>query len=296
MKTLVIGLLSKVYLYVLAGFLAGLIIGQRAEGLTKRVIWLILYVLIPLFIFDTIWANSISFSGAWKVVATAVFVISGGIAAVFLWAKIKGIPFKKYALSVAFMNSAFLAIPVSAFLWGRLGAQYAIIYNIVLTIVFFTLGITLADEKNSFAGIFRLPEIYAITLGFILYFLRVKPSLQLSQGLGFVSSVTLPAMLIFVGFKISKIKFRVFSDALIGVMLRIGGGWLLSLAAVTLLSIPFPERGVCIMSSAMPTAIMSYIIAEEFQADAEFAAAMIVLGSILSFFTIPLIAYLYGRN
>ena len=294
MTTLVASLLSNVFIYVLAGVLAGIVIRKEGEKYAKMAIWFILYVLIPLFIFDTIWTNSISFANTWKTVATALFVIFGGAFLVFIWSKIGKIPFKKYALSVAFMNSAFLAIPVSSLLWGKTGAQYAIIYNVVLTISIFTVGVYWASGKSSLAEIFRLPEIYAIIIGFIFYFSKIRPPEVLAQGLGRLSHFTLLAVLVFVGYRIAKIRVSIVKDAVIGVIIRIFGGWLLALAAVYLLSIPYPERGICIMSSAMPTAVMTYVISEEFNADAEFAAATIILGSILSFFTIPLIGYLYS--
>ena len=294
MIPLVASLLSKVFIYVLAGVFAGIVIRKKGEKYAKMAIWFILYVLIPLFIFNTVWTNSISFANAWKTVATAFFVISGGAFLVFLWSKLESIPFKKYALSVAFMNSAFLAIPVSALLWGRTGAQYAIIYNVVLTVCIFTVGVFWASGKSSLVEIFKLPEIYAIISGFVLYFLKIQPPPILAQGLDNLSHFTLSAVLIFVGYRIAKIRVSIVKDAVIGVLIRIFGGWLLALAAVQLLAIPYPEKGICIMSSAMPTAVMAYVISEEFNADAEFAAAAVILGSILSFFTIPLIGYLYS--
>ena len=295
MITLVSSLLSNVFIFIIVGILTGIVIRKEGEKYARMAIWFILYVLIPLFIFDTIWTNSISFANTWKTVATAFFVIFGGALLVFIWSKFKNIPFKKYALSVSFMNSAFLAIPISALLWGNTGAQYAIIYNVVPTVCIFTIGVFWASGKSSLEEIFKLPEIYAIIFGFVFYFLKIHPPEILAQGLGQLSHFTLSAVLIFVGYRIAKIRVSIVKDAVIGVVIRIFGGWLLALAAVNILSIPYPERGICIMSSAMPTAIMAYVISEEFNADADFAAAAIILGSILSFFTIPLIGYFYGK-
>ncbi|MCX5781132.1 MAG: AEC family transporter [Elusimicrobia bacterium] len=296
MIPLIISLFSKVFVFVLAGILIARFSGSKAEFYAEKLISFILYILVPLFIIDTIWTNSISFFSAWKVAATAIFVIISGAFLSYILAKVKKASFPRYALSIAFMNSAFLAIPIASLLWGKTGAQYAIIYNIILTVSLFTLGVWWISGKSSLIEMFKLPEIYSIIIGFILYFLKIKPLPEISKALQFISSITLAFMLIFVGYRIAKIKFHIVWDSIIGVMLRIFGGWISALIAVYFLAIPYPEAGICIMSSVMPTAIMSYILAEKFKSDSEFVATTIVLGTIISIFTIPLVGYLYGRH
>jgi predicted permease len=45
------------------------------------------------------------------------------------------------------------------------------------------------------------------------------------------------------------------------------------------------------MTSLMPAAVNSYILAERFEADAELAAAAVFLGTLLSIFLIPVAVY-----
>jgi predicted permease len=76
-----------------------------------------------------------------------------------------------------------------------------------------------------------------------------------------------------------------------GTALRMGGGFIAGVGAVYLLGLSGVSAKVCVMTSLMPTAVNSYILAERFSADAELAAATVFLGTLCSFVLIPLALY-----
>jgi predicted permease len=106
-----------------------------------------------------------------------------------------------------------------------------------------------------------------------------------------VSRVTLPVMLMFVGYRLKRMPLSRFGFVLTGTALRMGGGFAAGIGAVYLLGLSGVPAGVCVMTSLMPAAVNSYILAERFEADAELAAAAVFLGTLLSIFLIPVAVY-----
>ena len=293
MLNLLWALIYKVFIFVLIGTAAKRFSGVSAGKAVNVFIWICLYLLIPAYIFLTMWSNSLSVGDSWKTAACALLVVLCGAFLAWAWSAAGKISFKAHCLPVIFMNSAYLAIPVNTLLWGARGAAYAIVYNVAVTIANFTLGIWWASEAKPLAEITGLPVLYAVAAGAALNFSGVAMPRVLEISGAALSFVTLPAMLIFAGYRLGEINTGGLGLVFWGVFLRMFGGFLAGTAAVYMLGITGPAAGVCIMSSSMPAAVYSYILTEKYKGNAAFAAAAVFAGTVLSFFTIAALGYYY---
>ena len=219
-------------------------------------------------------------------------VMSAGGIFTWIWAKRTGIPFRQRCLPVMFMNSAYMAIPVNTLLWGKEGTTYTIIYNMAVTVAHFTVGIYLVARREPVAEMFRVPIIYAVAAGMALNAFSIQPPASVAILIGALSRMTLAAMLLFVGYRLCLACVSSMKDAVIGVVLRMGGGALVAAILVNILGISGPAAGVCIMTSAMPAAVNAYLLAEQYDSDPSFAASAVFLGTVLSLLVIPLIAFI----
>jgi len=193
------------------------------------------------------------------------------------------------------MNSAYLAIPVNTYLWGTTGTNYSVMYNLVVTLVNFTIGVWWVSPRRSLKTILEIPVVYAVLAGVILNWLAVKPVPLVLRSESIVSDITLPLMLIFVGYRLDSARTVAFGKVAAGVLLRMAGGLAAGSAAVLVLHLTGPAAGVCLLTSSMPAAVLSYVLAERFNADAGFAAATVFAGTCVAFASIPLISYFITR-
>jgi predicted permease len=92
-----------------------------------------------------------------------------------------------------------------------------------------------------------------------------------------------------VGYQLNFIKWPHLKLVNVGVILRMGGGFLVALILVRLFHLSGPGASVVLISSAMPSAVLTYIFAKKYEADADFAAGMILVSTLLSILTIPLV-------
>jgi len=267
--------------------------GKIKGGFIRSLITVIingsLYTVIPFFFFLSMWESSADFLIAKKVALIgALVVISCGLMA-YLFSIAYGVEFRQICLPIMFMNAIYLPIPINTLFFGSEGMTYSVIYSLAVGILHFTLGIYLVSRKEHFLEIIRMPFIYAALIGVVLNQTKAGIPLALlhiSQGLRYVA---LPAMLCLVGYQLNFISWHHFRLVNIGVLLRVGGGFLVALVLVRLLDFSGPGASVALICSAMPSAVLTYMFAKKYEADPDFAAGMILVGTLVSIVTIPLI-------
>ncbi len=282
-------LVSKVFVFVFIGYLVGKIREKFVKPLIAVVIYGSLYVLVPFFFFLSMWESSADLLIARNVtlIAAAVVITCGFMA--YLFSTLSGVEFRQICLPIMFMNTIYLAIPINTLFFGSEGMTYSIIYSLTVGILNFTLGIYLVSRKEHFLEIIKMPLIYAALVGVVLNQAKVGIPvvfLNISQRL---KDVVLPAMVGLVGYQLNFIKWPHLKLVNIGVILRMGGGFLVALILVRLLNFSGPGASVVLISSAMPSAVLTYIFAKKYKVDADFAAGMILVSTLLSIVTIPLI-------
>lgn len=290
MGSLILGLVSRVFIYIAAGVLIAKAVGQRGTPFAAVFIRFALHVLIPAFVFLSLWSSPLSLRGTWRIAAVSVLVMAAGAAFAWFLARVQHKEFRAVCQPVVFMNSAYLAIPVCALLRGQEGVACALIYNALLTLGQFTIGVWWVSANRSVGDIVGLPVVYATVAGIAVNLLHVVPSPAVVAANGIVATVTLPVMLLFMGYRLAGVHFTTMKSAFAGVALRMGGGWISAVAAVWLLGLTGTAADVCVIVSSMPAAVNAFILSEYFGADVEFAAAAVVIGTLLSFAVIPLVA------
>jgi hypothetical protein len=282
-------LLSKIFLFVFIGYLIGKIRKGFIRALVAMVIDGSLYLFIPLFFFLSMWESSADFLVTKKVAIIGISVVVACGLMAYLFSIFYRVEFRQICLPIMFMNTIYLGIPINTLFFGREGMTYAVIYSLTEGLLSFTLGIYLVSPKERFLQVIKMPLIYAALVGVVLNQGKLGVPvilLNISQRL---KDVVLPAMVGLVGYQLNFMRWRQFKLVNVGVLLRVGGGFLVALILVRLLDLSGPAASVALISSALPSAVITYVFAKKYEADADFAAGMILVGTLLSMVTVPLI-------
>ena len=285
-------LFARVVPYIFLGWVLTKLKFAGAETLVKHFINFALYILIPLFTFFMMWAVPVSASlGNTRNVVIAVLVVFfAGVLFSVVHSKIFNESYRAVALPIIFMNTAYLAIPLNTIFFGQDGTYYSVVYNIVLTILTFTYGIWLV--AGTVKEVFRVPVLYFAVLGVVLSSAGIK----LSEGLiGFsrvLNAVTMPIMLCLVGYQLRTVKMSMLKKTAAGVFMRMFGGLAVAYLFCIVFSVTGIVRDVCLLSSAMPSAILAYILNKKYDADYSFASSMITVGMFVTIIIVPVILWL----
>jgi malate permease and related proteins len=286
-------IILKVFGIVLLGYLIGRIRKAQLGVIIQKSTDFILYFVIPCFVFSAMLEKPFELLEFGQiVVAVAAIIVLMGLM-VFFIAKLLKMEFRKICLPVIFMNSGNLALPLISLVLPA-GLYMALIYNAAVGFLMFTIGIFLVSRKKGFLDIFGEPVLYATIVGTILNFMHVHPPLLLMDILKKIGLLAIPAMLLIMGYKMNFVRARTIKQSLWGTVLRIGGGFILSLVIVKAIGISGIARDVVILSSSMPSAIVSYIFAEKYDANPDFAASVVLVSTAVSIISIPLVLRFLG--
>ena len=104
-----------------------------------------------------------------------------------------------------------------------------------------------------------------------------------------LGAATIPLMLISLGYRLHSAKLSHFWISLAGSIIRIGGGVSIAYLIVTFFGIQGLDAKIIILSSAMPSAVINFIISHRYNVHSDLVASTVVVSTLLSVVTTPLV-------
>lgn len=230
------------------------------------------------------------------------FVIS------FLYQRVFNIsPHRRGTFSTMFTcsNTIFIGLPINLAIFGERAVPYVLLYYIVNTTIFWTLGIYFIARDNPqieqatvnfhllpiLKKVFS-PALMGFLLGLCLVLLNLSVPDSFATFLSYLANLTTPLSMFIIGIIVYNvgIKNLTLNKDIIGVLL---GRYVLSPLIVWLLgqwiSVPPLMLSVFIIQSAMPVQNSVPILARSYQADQPFAASALGYSVLLYLAYIPLL-------
>lgn len=202
--------------------------------------------------------------------------------------------------SVIFFNSGNYGVPVNDLVFK--GDPFAMsIQVVVLTmqnILTFSYGIFALQSIHigkwrAMAGYFKMPVLYALLAGILLNVGNVSVPSFLWVPSTYIADAMIAIALVMLGAQVAKIKWSInFSSVYISLFLRLVLGPALALGMIFLFGLEGVTAQALFIASAMPTAVNSAVIAQEYDNYPEFAAQIVLLSTIFSAVTVTLVIYL----
>jgi len=198
-------------------------------------------------------------------------------------------------------NAGFLGLPVIESVFGEIGLLYGAIALIPLRVSMWTVGLSLftkADKRQSLITVATHPCIWAVILGFIYALSSFELPAFLSGTIEMVGNCTTVLTMFIVGSILSGVdpKNMVDKRCLFYSFFRLIAIPAITFGVLTLLRVDMLTKGVVALSSAMPAATMTAMLAEKYGKDSAFASKLVFISTILSMVTLPLIAAFLTRN
>lgn len=197
-----------------------------------------------------------------------------------------------FALPTLFMNAGNMGIPLALFAFGQAGFQRATLLFVIITFLQYSLGIYILNGRGNWTEIFRLPLIYAALAGLCVNLGQVRIPELLLQPVIMLGQATIPLMLISLGYRLRRVESLQLGHALGGALLRVFGGFAAASIAVQLLGAEGVNRQVLLLYGSLPAAVVNFILTEKYRQDPALAASIVVLSTLISVLTIPLVFWL----
>jgi malate permease and related proteins len=268
---------------------AGFIFARWKKISLTSVTEIIVYLGTPSLVFSSL-ASKPLFAGDIIVLASGILLIFAGVGLLIrLYFLISGFSSRGFALPTLFMNAGNMGIPLALFAFGQEGMQRAALMFVIITFLQYSLGIFILNGRGNWTEIFRLPLIYAALAGLVFNLAQIKIPELLLQPIVMLGQATIPIMLISLGYRLYQVESLQLGHALGGALLRILGGFAAASIAVNLIGAEGVNRQVLLLYGSLPSAVVNFILTEKYRQDPGLAASIVVLGTFISVFTIPVV-------
>lgn len=200
--------------------------------------------------------------------------------------------------SVVYSNCGFMGIPLLTAVYGDMGAFYGSAYFAVFTILSWTHGIWIYSKGKTKIDIKKIifnPGIIGIVIALVLFFARIKLPFVVYESVNYLAMLNTPLAMIILGTYMAKLNFKDITDKfniLIVSVLKLAIIPLVGIAIIRLLNIAGDVTGAVIIGAACPTAAIASIFASQYDSDAVYATVVVVITTLLSIATIPLLVTL----
>ena len=191
-------------------------------------------------------------------------------------------------------NTGNMGIPICLFAYGTLGMGVAAAISSLVILLHFTINIFLASKKFDIKIILKSPPTYAVIVAvFFLYFNLEMPKVVINTVmlLGYAMIV-----LILMSLGVSLTQLKVFSlrDSIISSIGRVIIGPIIGFLIIKIFHLSGFAAGVLLIQSAMPSAILTYLVAEMYSPKkvVDSISSMIVVSTLMSLITVPIIVYI----
>jgi len=274
-----------VFLIILVGF----IIGKYKKINIQPLIDLIVYIAGPCLIFSSISKSDISLIDFTTIALAAVTIILIMAFIVFLIFKITKSEKKGLYLPMVIGNTGYLGYPVALFAFGIAGLSRAVVYDMMGSFFIFSIGIYIIHKRNQIKEAFKIPLIYAVIIGLSFNLLKIPVPNMIFKPIEMIGMITIPLALLILGYKLTEIKITEAKTALLASLFRIIGGFSIAILIIKLFSITGLAKNIILLQAAMPSAVMSMILCQKYKRDASLVASIVLITTILSLISIPLI-------
>lgn len=284
-------LLLPLFITIAGGWLISRYFGLAEEPLSRA----LTDFFMPLLVFESLYSSSISLADTADLFGAASFMVFAALAAALLYSRLTGVDARGFAMPVVFMNSGFLGIPLMQLAAGAEAMNIIIVLDQLLTIYIFTLGFIIVGGGISLRGLAHTassPILWAVILGFLFRFAGIPLPGELLATFEFAGRAAPPLAAFVVGCSLAAGRIRPDLHVAAGILLRMGLGFGIGLAAAEIFELGDVTRTVVVVTGALPAAVFSYVLPSRFGAESEHAKQIVVISTFLSLFTIPLSFYL----
>jgi predicted permease len=255
---------------------------------------LALLVTSPALMFSVLGGAEVDF-GSWGVLVGGTLWIALGTAALAaLYLQFDGSGRRGLLLPAIFWNAGNLTLPLARLAYGDAGLEAAAVIYVTVAILNSTVGLWIAKGENGLTEIFRMPIAYGSVGGLALAISGQTLPRIVMEPIEMLGAMAIPLLLINLGMHLRTLALRDIRHTVVVVAIRVGGGALCAALFISLFGIEGLERKVLMLASIMPAAVINVIIAQRYSRDPALVASAIVLGTLISFVTIPLVLYLAG--
>jgi len=192
-----------------------------------------------------------------------------------------------------FPNTGNMGLPICMFAYGSQGLGVSASITSLIILMHFTVGVFLADRKFNLDVIIKNPPFYAIIFSAVVLFYEIEMPVFVINTTEWLMYTTIFLILMSLGIALTRLKVFSFNKALISSFTRMFIGPLIGVGLIWIFNLKGFAAGVLLIQCSMPSAVLNYLVGSIYSPKkvVDSVASTIVVSTIMSFITIPIVVY-----
>ena len=289
-----ITVITPVFGLVIIGFLAGPKLQLEARTLSRAAY----YFFIPAFVFDVISKARVEAGALGKMVFLGVAIVLMTAFLGAMTAYLLGRPKEvvaAFALIASFGNVGNFGLPLIEFRLGPEALVPATIYFLTISLTAFVVGVGAAGYvrgggASAVWSVLKTPALLAIIPAFFFAQTGLPIPLPLERMVSLLASAMIPVMLVALGVQLATSQgLRLEKDVWIVSGVRLLGGPIVAALLAMLIGVSGISRAAAIVQSGMPAAVLTSIIALEYDLLPDFVTSTVLFSTLSSMVTLTVL-------
>ncbi len=296
--TLLLSIFANDVLPIFIVATVGFAIARVLKGDVRTVSRITFNALSPCLVFHLIVTSSLDAGDVGRMTALAFIVIG----AIGLLARLLTMPLgldrptvSAFLIVVMFSNSGNYGLPVVLFAFGKEALAHAAVYFVANAIATYSLGVFIASAgrksvAQAAAGIIKVPAVWGAVAAVVMLGLGVQLPTPLMRPVELLAGAALPVMILVLGMQLERTGRPDRPGlVLLAAALTLVVTPLVAVGASDVLGLTGAARQAAIVQSGMPSAVLTTILALEFDVAPSFVTACVTISTLASPLTVTLL-------
>ena len=285
---------TPVFALILMAYFLGSRLGIHSRSLSRTSY----YLLVPAFVFNVLSQVKIDAVTAFRMMVGIGFVYM--ITGILGWTLARGMGRSKeiataFLMTCIFGNVGNYGLALTKFCLGPDAMESATIYMLTAnTFSFFCCVMAAGWLKGGSTGalkdLIKTPGITIVPLALVFPVAGIEPPIMVQRIAGLLGDAMIPVLLLALGLQLKeagKLDFGV--DVFLAALIRLIAGPVIAFVVIPLVGISGIEASAGMLQSAMPSAVLTAIIAMENDVVPTFVTSVICISTVLSLVTLTVV-------
>ena len=209
------------------------------------------------------------------------------------------LPWRTFLSSLSLPNAGNAGLPLVFFAFAEPGLSIGAAFFFMIALVQYTMVPAIVSGDPGFRKLLREPLIWSIVAVIMFRVTDLPVPTVVANTTQLLGGIMIPIMLLLLGGALSRLKVSDIKTSVLLAFVRLAIGVTTGLLMVGLFDLRGVEAGAIFFLSSMPSALITYVIAQHYGRSPERVAGHVVSSTVLNFACLPLLIsaaiYLAGR-
>jgi len=248
-------------------------------------------VFIPALIFDTLSASDYALTDYLLLTLGGAAVVLGSSLVAWPVARLLGYQWKTFVPPMMFSNSGNMGVPLIILTFGSAALPAAVLLFAIENFLHFLLGQQMITQRWSLKSVFQNPMILATLLGIGVAISGIVVPDFLRLPIHMLGQVSIPLLLFSLGVRMISIDLNDWRIGSVAALICPLSGLAIGIPFVQLLPLPGEQASVLLLFSALPPAVLNFLVAERFNQEPEKVASIVLIANFASILVIPAVLW-----